>query len=310
MDSDLEVVERAPVGRGATYVDWSAIIAGAVVSAAAAFIFISFGIAIGLGVISPWQVDSASATTVGIIGAAWFLASSALAYYCGGYVAGRLRGVWGDTTESEVTTRDALHGAVVWAVGALLFIWIGASTASSVVSGAASLASGVASGAAQVTSASAGAVGSIVRSVDVGEMAQAAVDKLFRSDLINARTSAEELRRQSSRILVRVLADGELSEADQDDLIDLVATHTSLTEAEAEARVDEVVAEAQAAADATADAAEEAATAAQNATLLVGFLVATGFLVSLAAAWFGAVMGGSHRNNNIASAVFVRRRAV
>jgi DNA-binding transcriptional ArsR family regulator len=59
-----------------------------------------------------------------------------------------------------------------------------------------------------------------------------------------------------------------------------------------------------------AESAEEAAQAAQNATLVLGFLTAAGFLVSLVAAWFGAVSGGSHRDSNTIGWVFVRARRV
>lgn len=297
MTTNPEIVRGATVARGASYLDWGAVLGGAVIAAATAFIFISFGSAVGLGVISPWAPDAASATTVGILAAAWFLISTALAYYCGGYVAGRMRGVWGDATESEVETRDALHGAVVWAAGVLVFIWIGASTISSVATGAAE----VGSGAAQV-------VGSVVQSDEAGALGDYAVDKLYRSDVINTGPGSEDLRRQSASILYRALADGELTAEDKDYLVKLVAAQTSLTEAEAEARVDQVFAEAWAAADETAATAKEAAKAVQNATLLVGFLAATGFFISLVAAWFGAVMGGSHRDKNTVSSIFVARR--
>lgn len=299
MTTNPEVVKDVTVSNGGSYLDWGAVLGGAVIAAATAFIFISFGSAIGLGVVSPWASGAASPTTVGIIAAAWFLISTALAYYFGGYVAGRMRAVRGDATAPEVETRDALHGAVVWATGALVFIWIGAATVSSVATGAAQ----VGTGAAQV-------MGSVVQSKEAGALGDYAIDKLYRSDVFNANPGSQDIRDQSARIFYRALADGELTADDRVYLVKLVAAQTSLSESEAQARVDQVFAEARAVADETATTVKETAKTVQNATLLMAFLVATGFFVSLVAAWFGAVMGGSHRDKNTVSSIFVARRPV
>ena len=299
MTATPEPAVTAALQRGPTYLDWSAIFGGAAVAVATATIFVSFGSAVGLGVISPFTSDGASATTIGILAAVWFLASSALAYYFGGYVAGRMRGVWGDSTASEVETRDALHGVVVWAVGVIVFFVITTATLSS-------LATSVTQIAAQGTAA----IGGAVQSEELGDVADFTLDRLYRSDLAAEGADPEDLREQAARAVERALADGELSADDKAYLTSLVASQTSLSEAEAEQRVDTLIAEAQALADDAAVAAQEAADAAQNATVVLGFLTAAGFLVSLVSAWFGAAMGGSHRDNNTASAIFiVRRRA-
>lgn len=297
MTMNPDIVETAGVPKGPSYLDWGAVFGGAVVAAAAALVFLFFGSAVGLGLISPFAGDGGSATTIGIVAAVWFLASSAAAYYFGGYVAGRMRGVWGDATASEIETRDALHGVVVWATGALLFFWIGATTLSS-----------VATGVANVGAQTATALGSLVQSEEAGDVAGYTLDRLYRSDLAAEDADPQDLREQSSRLLARALEDGELSAEDKDYLVSLVASQTSLSEIEAEQRVDAIVAEARTAADEAAAAAKEAADAAQNASVALGFLIAAGFLVSLISAWFGAVLGGSHRNSNTVSPVFVIRR--
>lgn len=291
------VVAAAAAQPGASYLDWGAIIGGAVVAAAIAIIFVSFGSAVGLGVISPFSPDGASATTIGILAAVWFLGSSALAYYFGGYIAGRMRGVWRDSTASEVETRDALHGVVVWALGVLIFVLIGTTAISS-----------VATGVAQVGAAGAQSIGAAVESDEIGDLADFTVDRLYQTDLFSDDADPQELRDQASRAVVRALEDGELSDSDKSYLTSLVASQTSLTEAEAEQRVDALVAEAQALAQETEAAAQEAADAAQNAAVVLGFLTAAGFLVSLISAWFGAVTGGSHRDNNTLSGIFVVAR--
>lgn len=280
------------------YFSWGAIFAGAAFALAISIVFVGFGSTLGLGLITPWDPEGPGVTTVSILAAIWFLVSTAVAYYAGGYVAGRMRPSAGDATGSEVEMRDALHGAVIWALGVFVFAWIGISTVTS-----------VATGAAQVGSTAVEAAGSVASSDAAGSVAGYTVDKLVRTSPPLSSSRANEVREQGGEIIARAVADGELNADDKTYLAELVASRTALTQEEAETRVDEVYAEAQAAADSAAEAAEEATDAAQNATLVVGFLTATGFLIALVAAWFGAVAGGSHRDSNTVSRVFIARRA-
>jgi len=297
MSSTSGAVVNPPLKTGGSYVEWASIFGGVVVAVAAALVFVLFGATVGLGIIAPWGGEGPGAATVSILGAAWFLITSAIAYYFGGYVAGRTRSTHADAAVGEVEMRDALHGAAVWGVGVLVFFWLGASVLSS-----------IATGTAAVGSAAVQAGGAVVQSEAVGDVADYTVNKLYRSDSPATGPRAEDFRQQALQILGRAVADGELTAEDRDYLATLVATQTSLTPEEAQARVDEVYADAQAAAAQAAETATEAAEAAQNATLLLGFLTATGFLISLVAAWFGAVMGGSHRDSNTVSWIFVRTR--
>lgn len=295
--SDVHVTPQQKAA--GSYFEWGSIFGGVVVAVASALIFVSFGSAIGLGIIAPWSADGVSATTISILGAAWFLITSALAYYAGGYIAGRMRTTRGDANANEVELRDALNGAAVWGVGVLVFFWLGASVLSSLATGTAAVGSAVAQ-----------AGGAAMQSEAAGDVADYTVNKLFRSDGPVSRTRAEEFRAQSLQILARAVADGELTAEDRDYLAQLVATQTSLSPEEAQARVDQVYAEAQATAAEAAETATEAAEAAQNATLVLGFLTASGFLISLVAAWFGAVAGGAHRDSNTVGWVFVRSRSI
>lgn len=290
--STLVVREGTPA-----YFNWGAIFAGAAFALAISIVFVGFGSTLGLGLLSPWDPDGSGNTTVGVLAAVWFLVSTAVAYYAGGYVAGRMRPPVGDAAGSEVEMRDALHGAVIWALGVFVFAWIGVSTVSS-----------VATGAAQVGSTAIEAAGSVAGSDAASSVAGYTVDKLFRTSPPISSSRANEVREQGAQIIARAVADGELNANDKTYLAELVASRTALTQEEAETRVDEVYAEAQAVAQQAADAAEKATDAAQTATLVVGFLTATGFLIALVAAWFGAVAGGAHRDSNTVSRVFVARR--
>lgn len=279
------------------YLSWGAIAGGATVAAAIAIIFTGFAAAIGLGVVSPFGDEGLSVTSVGIIGAAWFLVTSGFAYYVGGYIAGRMRPLAGDASSDEVEVRDGLNGAVVWAIGTLIFAVIATSGTSTLFRGAS-----------QVGSAAASAVASAGANVTEAAIDYTS-DKLFRqTDQARSVTRAELAREEAATILSRATADGELTEEDRVYLADLIASQTALTDEEASARVDEVYEEARQAAEQAAEAAEEAADAAQTTTLLLGFLTAAGFAVAFAGAWFGATMGGSHRDANTVPPLLVSRR--
>jgi hypothetical protein len=103
-----------------SYINWSAIIAGALVAAAVAFVLHSFGVAIGLGISSSaptWR--DASLALVALSGV-YLVLVALLAYSVGGYVAGRMRTRLSDGTPDEVEFRDGVHGAATWALATLL----------------------------------------------------------------------------------------------------------------------------------------------------------------------------------------------
>jgi len=100
-----------------SYVSWSAVFAGAVISIAISVVLLQFGAAVGFAAVTHF-----TATTVikpwGVIAVAfWLLWVQLLASVLGGYLAGRLRHTVPDATEQESEIRDGAHGLLVWATG-------------------------------------------------------------------------------------------------------------------------------------------------------------------------------------------------
>ena len=81
---------------------------------------------------------------------------------------------------------------------------------------------------------------------------------------------------------------GQLAGTNRAYLAQLVAQRTGVSQQEAEKRVDDAV-----------NAAREAADKARRASMLAGFVTAASLIVSFGAAWWGAIRGGNHRDNNI-----------
>jgi hypothetical protein len=95
----------APVGTTAIdsrpYVDWAAIIAGAILASAIAFVLLTFGSGIGLSLTSPFKGEGLAATALAVAIALWVLWVEISSFIAGAYLAGRLRRRIADATEHE-----------------------------------------------------------------------------------------------------------------------------------------------------------------------------------------------------------------
>ncbi len=262
----------APADR--SYVDWPAIIAGAVIATAIALLLMTFGSAIGLS-LTPLIDGERSAVVAVILVGLWVLWIAVSSFMAGGYVTGRLRRRLFEGTPHEADVRDGLHGLVMWAAGTLI----------SAVLTVLSLTGLVGAGTAAVSAA-----GSVVESVAEGAAGnEALVDRLFRGG--EGRTTVPGgIRDEVGRILD---GSGEgIVEDDQSYLAGLIAERTGLPEEEATARItalnDELAAAAQ--------AAEEAADLARRVGIITAFLFTVALVVGAAGAWWAAGVGGRHRD--------------
>ncbi len=138
--SDISLGSRAGVGEEeavGSAVSWAAVLAGAFVASAFSIALLALGAALGLGSVSPWSNNNASATTFGILAAVWLIAVQLFSSGIGGYLAGRLRTRWVGVHTHEVYFRDTAHGLIVWGVGAVISAMLLSSAVSSAISGAA-----------------------------------------------------------------------------------------------------------------------------------------------------------------------------
>ncbi|WP_111735347.1 hypothetical protein [Roseovarius amoyensis] len=122
MTERTETLTRAstPVAvQDGSYVDWPAILAGAVVAAGIAFVFTTFGVALGLSQISPYEGDGSALAELLAVGS-WMLWTTVSSFMAGGYIAGRMRRRVDAANADEIAVRDGIHGLAVWGV-ALLF---------------------------------------------------------------------------------------------------------------------------------------------------------------------------------------------
>lgn len=261
-----ERVSTAPVETGAIFLNWSAVIAGAITGAALSLVLLAFGSAIGLSVASTAPTWRDTSATLAVISGLYLLLAAVVSFGFGGYVAGRLRTRWTATLHNDfVEFRDGTHGLVAWALAVVI-----SGIAAALIAG--TLASKAVPPAATPTTAA----GEALIAYDL--------DRLFRSDR-RPQGDPSYSRAEASRILLAATSREGLKADDRGYLARVVAAQTGVAQPDAQKRVDEAV-----------EAAKTAVKKARQSGVILGFSIAASLLLGAAAAWYAACLGGQHRD--------------
>jgi len=281
---DTTNVVVAGSGNNRSYVDWPAIIAGAVLATAISFILFSFGSAIGLGIVSPYRGSAVTPLAAIILSAVWVVFVAASSFMAGAYLTGRMRHRFFDADERESNARDGMHGLIMWGLAVLIGAALAAGSLASLARAGSTVAAGAAAGAA--TNGPSGSFDLVT-------------DALFRPTANatppapmqeGAGPSRAETRDEVDRMLARGISRGEIVTEDRKYVAQLVARETGMSEAEAESRVNTII-------DKTIADAKRAADIARKTAIMVACLTATTLLVCGVGAYWAAVRGGDHRDN-------------
>jgi hypothetical protein len=279
-----EIIERVDIVQPAEApgISWRAILGGAVVMAAVAFILTALGAGFGLSSISPWPDQSASPKEFAILTGIWLIIVQWLSAGIGGYMAGRLGPELLTRPVHEIAFRDTARGIIAWAVAAVLTVALLGSVASSLIGGTAHVAASAVQGAAQ----------GATQSNNPDQPSGYLVDTLFRKAAPDANMSAQDANREATRIVANALRNGDLSQADRTYLAQLVAARTGLSQDDAQKRVDAVVTQAKQGEEKAKEVAETARKAARN----IAFFIAFSMLIGAFIAGVTAKIGGHHRD--------------
>ena len=279
-------VARSDIQAGTSFVEWGAVLAGAVLAAALSFVFLTFGTAIGLSATSPWPSSGLSAKVVASLAVFWALAQQIGSLMAGGYVAGRMRSRWHETGH-EADFRDGLHGGLVWAVGVIISALLVFATAGLAAKGVTEVAGKAASHGDSMDAV----IDNMVRPMSAGQTSSPTPPPAG-AQAARVRTPttppSEDTRAEMSRIIINSVASGGLTSENRAYLVQLVAQRAGISQQEAEKRVDDAVKAARADADKT-----------RRAAVLTGFVTAAGLILSLGAAWWAAMKGGNHRDHSV-----------
>lgn len=279
-----------PSADNSSYVDWPAILAGAVAAAAIALVMLTFGSAIGLSLTNPFGREGVSLFWIAIALAIWMVWVHVSSFMIGGYITGRMRRRNFDATEHESDIRDGFHGLLVWATAVVFSAFLA-------MGGLGSLAQGAGS-------ALGSAAGSVAEQAAPEDPFAATVDVLFRGGTAEPGDD-EAARAEAGRIIVGGVTGDGVTDEDRAYLAEVVAARTNLSPEQAQARVDEVIARAEGVQQDVADAAEQAS----RIGILVAFITAAALAVGAAGAWFAATAGGNHRDKQTVVPFFVNRVA-
>jgi hypothetical protein len=259
-------------------VSWPAIFA----IAAVAPILLALGSGLGFASVSPWYGSNPSATTFGVAAAIWLIVVQWISAAFGGYVTGRLRTKWVGVQTDEVYFRDTVHGFLAWAVAAVIMAAALSSIATSVVGSAARGAGSL------VTAAVQGAGTAAAQSEGIDPMGYV-VDTLFRSERPDSNASPQEVRAESTRIILSGLRNGDVSATDRTYLAQLVAARTGISQADAEKRVNDAIAKAKDVELKARQAADTARKVAATAAFFTAFAMLVGAFIAAVAATISGV---------------------
>ena len=283
---------------GSSYMEWSAVFAGAIGASAISFLLLTFGAAVGMTLSSPLPEAAGLSVWGLVLATAWWAVMVEIgSFFAGGYLAGRMRMRWGTGSLDESRFRDGAHGFMVWAVGVLLgafvLAWAGSATLKTATQAAATMS---------------GAAADVASNASSNPGAEYATDMLLRPTPRAQTTGAGNqdstaLRNEVRRIFASTISNRELTERDRDYLAQVVSSRTGLSQDEAQSRVDSTIQDVQKFETQVRQKAETA----RKYGLISGFLAAASLLIGLAAAVGGAHLGGRHRDEGTVAHLFGHR---
>jgi hypothetical protein len=251
------------------YIEWSAVIAGALVAAALALVLHAFAAAVGLGVSSTAPTWRDASVGLILLSALYLFLVAFISYGAGGYLAGRLRTRLSAAAGDDVEYGDGVHGILVWAIATLLTGLLALSAAQALTHLAAPSANEAGPG----TSVA----GENIIAFDL--------DRLFRSDRPQQTGDMAYARAEAARILLTTASHRGLQEDDRTFLVRLVSARTGLAQADAERRVNDV-----------ASRAKDDINRARRSAVLIAFAIGVAALLGAAVAWAAACAGGRDRD--------------
>jgi hypothetical protein len=263
-----ERTEIVAVETATSFLQWTPVIAGALVASAISLVLIAFGSAIGLSILSSSPTWRDASPALAVLSGLFLLLTAIVSFGLGGYVAGRLRERWHQSAHDDVVEfRDGTHGVVAWALAVVITGLVVAVSAAAIAS----------RGVQPATSP----VATTGEPLIVYEL-----DRLFRAGQRPFEGDLTYTRAEAGRILLAATGRRGIAPEDRTYLVRLVAARIGISQPDAERRVDDAIA-----------GATTAVQRARHSAVILAFATAVSLLVGAAAAWYASCVGGRHRDN-------------
>lgn len=276
-------VETTTMLRGGMHVhrriSWAAIFGGVILVVVVQLLLSTLGAGIGLGTVNVNAGTTPDASNLGMGAGAWWLISSCLALFCGGYVAAWLAGI-------EIRFDGVLHGLVTWGIATLLTLFLLTSAIGGIIGGGFSVLGSVTSAAGSGVSEAAKPIAQAA-GVSPDAIQQQAQAYLQPTNPDPATMSPQDAQKEVAKNLVTYARGGTDAPAAKERVISIMAAQMKVSHDEAAKRFDDAQAKLQQtkdqavqtaknAADASAASASKAAFAAFGVMLLGGAAAALG----------------------------------
>jgi hypothetical protein len=262
-------------------ISWAAIFGGVVLAVVVQLLLSTLGAGIGLGTVNVNAGTTPNASTLGIGAGVWWVISSCIALFFGGYVAAWLAGV-------EIRFDGMLHGLITWGLATLLTIYLLTSAIGGIIGGGFSALGGAASAAGSGISSAAKPLAQAagVSPDVVQDPAQAFLQP---SNPDPATMSPQDAQKEIAKNLVTYARAGTDAPAAKGRIINIMAAQMKISHDEAAKRFDEAQAKLQKTKDQAVQSAKDAADASVAAALKTSFAA---FAVLLLGG-IAAAVGGS-----------------
>ncbi|MBO0949937.1 hypothetical protein [Fibrella forsythiae] len=168
-------------------ISWSAVFAGVLVAIVGQILLTLLGLGIGLSTIDP-ATEANSTTGLGTGSAIWYIISSLLSLFLGGWIAGRL-------ASAPRLFDGVIHGVLTWCLATLLTIYFLTTTIGSLIGGASRLVGSLVRTAGSAVAVAAPGIGNAVE----GQLKENGID-LQNIDLTDLKQEANRLLRQTGDV--------------------------------------------------------------------------------------------------------------
>ncbi len=267
---------------------WGALIGGVILTIAIQLLLSLLGAGIGLGTVNTNAGSTPSASSLGMGAGIWWVVSSVIALFIGGYVTAWMAGV-------ETRFDGFLHGVIAWGIATLLTVWLLSSAIGGIIGGGFSALGGIASsaggGISQAAKPLAQAAG--VSPDTLNQQAQAYLNPPTTSN--PATMTPQDAQKEIGTNLLTYARGGADAPAAKERIVTIIAAQRKISHGDAEKQFDDAQAKMNQTKDQTVQTAKNAAdTGAKGVSegAFAGFGV---LLLDLIAAAIGGLLGVQRR---------------
>jgi hypothetical protein len=234
-------------------ISWAAIFGGVILVVVVQLLLSTLGAGIGLGTVNVNAGTTPAAGNLGIGAGIWWVISSCVALFCGGYVAAWLAGI-------ETRFDGVLHGVVSWGIATLLTIYLLTSAIGGIIGGGFSALGSVTSAAGSGVS---DAVKPLAQATGVSPdmIQQQAQAYLQPTNPDPATMSPQDAQKDVAKNLVTYARGGTEAPAAKERVINVMAAQMKISHDDAAKRFDDAQAKLQQTKDQTVQTAKNAADA-------------------------------------------------